>query len=375
MWAKLFRREPQSFTLRLQPSGAVLAAQAEESLLQAALREGLPFPHNCRVGGCGECKCRLVSGKVKELTDKSYLLSAEELQQGFILACQSRPRSDMVVEVALREAAAAHPAVETTGRITGLHRLTADIAHLVLALDAPMRYSGGQYAELSVPGLPGEQGEAVRSYSFASAHDPADPTRVDFFVRKVPGGLLSPRLVDEARLGEVLHVRGPHGQFGMGSGDGPMVCVAGGSGLAPIKAMLEQAVSQHQATRPLTLVLAARTEADLYGLDAIDAIRRRWSGRFRFVPVLSAEPDGSGWAGLRGMVADRLSEVLGERMGEHQAWLCGPPPMIDACEAVLCGAGVPAARVHADRFLDASHLAQPAASANPAARLPAGLAA
>lgn len=375
MWAKLFRRAPEAHTLRLQPSGEALSVGADESLLQAALREGLPFPHNCRVGGCGECKCRLVSGKVKELTDKSYLLSAEELQQGYILACQSRPRSDVVVEVALREVAAAHPVVETTGRITGLHRLTPDIVHLTLTLAQPMPFSGGQHAELSVPWAAGASDDAVRRYSFASAPDLADPTRVDFFIRKVPGGRLSPWLVDQARLGEVLTVRGPHGQFGLRPGEGPMVCVAGGSGLAPIKAMLEQAVADGQASRPLTLILAARTQADLYGLDAIDAIRRQWGGRFRFVPVLSAEPEGSGWAGLRGMVADRLDEILGERIGEHQAWLCGPPPMIDACEAVLRRAGVPDARLHADRFLDASHQAQAQVQPQPHEPASAGLAA
>jgi len=91
--------------------------------------------------------------------------------------------------------------------------------------------------------------------------------------------------------------------------------------------------------------------------------------------VLSAEPEGSGWAGLRGMVADRLDEILGERIGEHQAWLCGPPPMIDACEAVLRRAGVPDARLHADRFLDASHQAQAQVQSQPHEPASAGLAA
>ena len=101
--------------MHLEPSGTDVRVRAGESLLAGALQQGLAFPHNCRVGGCGECKCKLVSGKVKELTDKSYLLSAEELQQGFILACQSQPRSDVVVEVALQQEAKAHPVIAASG--------------------------------------------------------------------------------------------------------------------------------------------------------------------------------------------------------------------------------------------------------------------
>ena len=366
MWSKLFRREPSAFTLRVQPSGEQMSVQTDESLLAAALREGLAFPHNCRVGGCGECKCKLVSGKVKELTDKSYLLSAEELQQGYILACQSRPRSDVVVEVAMRQGVASHPVVHTTARIEAMTPLTGDIVHLHLSLSEPMPYTAGQYAELTVPAAvasaAGLAPDAVRCYSYASAPSGSDGQRVDFMVRRVPGGAFTGWLFDQAQVGDAVALSGPHGQFGLRPGEGPMVCVAGGSGLAPIKAMLEQAVADRQANRPLTVVLAARTQADLYGLDAIDAIRRQWSGRFRFEAVLSAEPEGSSWTGLRGLVSDRLSEILGTRMGEHHAWLCGPPPMIDACEAVLRGAAVPAERIHCDRFLDASHQRAPAAT-------------
>lgn len=365
MWGKLFRREPSAFTVSLQPSGEHLTVRSDESILQAALREGLAFPHNCRVGGCGECKCRLLSGQVKEMTDKSYLLSAEELQQGYILACQSRPRADVSVQVSLRAAAATHAPRDTTGCIEALTPLTHDIMHLRVSLTQPMPYTAGQVAQLSLPmaqaaraGMaPGVQ----RSYSFASApvaEQAGTAPTVDFFIRHVPGGVFTDWLFKQARVGDALQLSGPHGQFSLSAGAGPMVCVAGGSGLAPIKAMLEQAVAQGQSQRPLTVVLAVRTQSDLYGLDAIDAVRRQWSGRFRFEPVLSAEPEGSDWTGLRGMVGDRLVSLLGERVAEHTAWLCGPPLMVDACQAALCAAGVPATQVHADRFLDASHQAQ-----------------
>ena len=359
MWGKLFGRGPSEYGLHIEPSGENLRAATGESLLQTALKAGLAFPHNCRVGGCGECKCRLVSGKVKELTDKSYLLSAEELQQGFILACQSRPLSDVVVEVTMRPLAVEHPVVDTTGDIVAITPMTGDILRLELVLADDLAYNAGQCAELSVP--PGADAASAppagvsRRYSFASAPSAERPRRVDFFIRKVTGGAFTEWLFAHAKVGTRLRVRGPQGQFGLVPGSEPMLCVAGGSGLAPIKAVLEQAIAERQANRPLTIVFGARTHADLYGLDDIDQIRRQWGGRFRFVPILSAEPEGSAWSGARGMVADQLPGLLGERLGEQHAWLCGPPPMVDACTTALQQAGAAMAQIHQDKFLDASH--------------------
>ncbi|MEY4765757.1 MAG: hypothetical protein RI907_2430, partial [Pseudomonadota bacterium] len=362
LWSKLFKKAPTEFTLRLQPSGDEMQAKAGESLLQAALQQGLPFPHNCRVGGCGECKCKLVSGQVKELTDKSYLLSAEELKSGYILACQSRPKSDVVVEVALRAGAVQHPAVESPGRIAALKPLTADIVHVQVELERDMPFSAGQYAEFRVPAAVGAPEGTTRSYSFASAPKADQARSVDFYIRKVPGGLFTEWLFHRAQVGDTVTLNGPQGQFGYVPGTEPMLCIAGGSGLAPIKSVLEQAIADRQANRPLLIVLGVRTQADLYGLDEIDQVRRQWGGRFQFAPVLSAEPQGSSWTGLRGMVADHLPGLLGHALADQAAWMCGPPPMIDACSAVLQKAGVPPARIRYDKFLDASHLAGAAPS-------------
>jgi len=113
MLFSLFKKAPSHFKLRIAPAGAEVHAASDESLLQSALNQGLAFPHSCRAGGCGACKCRLLSGKVKELTDKSYLLSSEELQANYILACQSLPQSDVTVEVALEADRPEHQVVST----------------------------------------------------------------------------------------------------------------------------------------------------------------------------------------------------------------------------------------------------------------------
>lgn len=352
MFERFFRRSPSEFQLRIQPAGQVLTAQAKDSLLLTALQNGIAFPHNCRVGGCGECKCRLVSGKVKELTDKSYLLSAQELQQNFILACQSQPRSDVVIEVALREVDAALPVTETTARITHTRQLTHDILHVSVEASQPLPHRAGQYVDVALPAQAGGDGQAVRSYSFARAPASDQPTRLDFYIRKVPGGAFTEWLFAQDRVGETLSLTGPHGTFALRPDVGPIVCIAGGSGFAPIQAVLEQAIRDKQAARPLLVIMGARTQADLCALDAVDQIRRSWGGRFHFEPILSSEPEGSDWRGLRGLVNEHLQVLLGERIAEHSAYLCGPPAMIDACVSALRSGGVSDSRIHFDKFLD-----------------------
>ena len=125
MFASLFGKKPASpHAVRIAPANVEFRAQPKETLLQAALNQGIAFPHDCRAGGCGTCKCRLVKGKVKELTDKSYLLSAEELRDNYVLACQSIPQSDVEIEGELRDAATLTPAQQSTAHITRMVPLT-----------------------------------------------------------------------------------------------------------------------------------------------------------------------------------------------------------------------------------------------------------
>jgi NAD(P)H-flavin reductase/ferredoxin len=361
---RLFRRGPSEFKVTVRsPQGSpttaeqtALTVSAKESVLLAALNQGLAFPYNCRVGGCGECKCRLVQGKVKELTDKSYLLTAEELQQNYILACQSLPKSDLVIEVALRDAQTSHPIVERTGTIVALQPLTYDILHVRIALNEAMAYTAGQYADITVPAGAGRGAGESRSYSFATSNDEAQArSELAFFIRKVAGGSYTEWLFTQAQVGTTLNLRGPHGDFRLRPGATSMVCIAGGSGLAPIKALLEQAIKDKEGHRHVVLIFGARTQQDLYALDDIDQIRQAWHGRFSFVPVLSAESKDSDWAGRRGMIPEQLGEILGTRLAEHQAYMCGPPQMIDACVGVLSAAGVPGQHIFFDKFIESGH--------------------
>jgi NAD(P)H-flavin reductase/ferredoxin len=328
------------------------------TVLEAALRQGVPFPHSCRVGTCGTCKCRLVAGKVSELTDKAYVLTGEEIRAGFVLACQSLARTDLELELPQPLPApeqAPPPVVHTAGTIAALRPLTHDILELVVDVDQPVTYRAGQYAEIFVPGVIEDETRETRSYSFASAPGSEPVKRVSFYVRRVPGGSFTRWLFDEAKPGQRLEGHGPYGDFWLRPADAPILCIAGGSGLAPIKALLEQAAHEG-VTRDARLFFGARRREDLYAAAELDELAQRWCGRFEFVPVLSGESDDSDWSGERGFVTEALRCRVGGEIAGHHVYLCGPPPMVDAGLAVVRDAGVPEAHVHFDKFLDRSHL-------------------
>jgi len=309
----------------------------KETLLQAALRQGIDFPHSCRVGGCATCKCKLVAGKVKELTQTSYILSDDDLDQGYILACQSVPQGDVRIEVDLSAQAAKR---RVGGRVIGQDQLTTDIVRLRVQLDESLPFKAGQFANISIDSLPG----VSRSYSFATPVQ-AD-AQVSFFVRKVPGGQFSSLINDSNVLGQAMTVEGPMGDFWLRPADAPLMLIAGGSGLAPILAMLRDALD-NGVNRRVTLLFGARRETDLYALDVIKDLASQWPSLFRFVPVLSEEPAGSDWQGLRGLVTEQIASLL--ESGAH-AYLCGPPAMIDKAVGLLTEQGVPREHIHADRF-------------------------
>ena len=326
-----------------------ITVQPKETLLQAALRQGIDFPPSCRGGGCATCKCRVVEGQVKELTQAGYILSDAELDQGYILACQSVPRGDVKVTVDTQGAAARK---QVAGRVIAQDHLTHDIVRLRIQLDGTLPYKAGQFAQLAIAGLPG----VSRSYSFATRMQP--DAQVSFFVRKVPGGAFSSHIHAQALVGQTVSVEGPMGDFWLRTAEAPMLMVVGGSGLAPVLAILEEALCAG-VKRPVTLLFGARTQADLYALDTLTELARQWPRHFAFVPVLSQEPEGSSWQGLRGLVVDVLAEhALSDRtFADSHAYLCGPPPMVDSARALLLQRGLPSAHIHADRFTTQHDLA------------------
>lgn len=354
----------KDFRAEVQPAGDILQIKSGENLLKAALAAGLDWPHDCRVGSCGTCKCHLKSGKIKELADFSYVLDDKQLNEGMILACQTRLMSDIVVEVELGEGGDHSVGISSIGgELAQTRLLTHDILELTIRLDRPFPhaaepevkqhpYRAGQYADISFPGI-----EKARSYSFAKAPENEREKELTFFVRKVPDGELTSWLFAEDRVGSRVTVTGPFGSFWLREGEGPIICVAGGSGMSSIMALLEHAAN-NGCRREAVYLFGARTQKDLYCLDELQALETTWAAsgsRLRFLPVLSEEPQDSDWQGLRGMVTEQVAaQPLDWR--NTQAYLCGPPPMIDAAIGVLQQQGIGKEHIHFDKFLDASSI-------------------
>jgi len=336
-----------------------VTVKAGENLLNAALELGIPWPHDCRVGSCSTCKCKLTKGKIKELTDFSYVLDQDQLKDGMILACQTRLKSDVEIEVELEDSEHAHQVVSFEGSIDRINDLTHDIKEIVIKSDYPLpSRSGvaGQYAELGT-----NEFSAPRSYSFAKAPENEAKGEMTFFVRKVPGGEFTEWLFAQDRTGEKVTISGPFGHFWMRPGSSHMVCIAGGSGVSSIKAILESAAN-NQVKRDCLFLFGARTQDDLYCLEEMAEIGSKWNKNhaFEFVPVLNMEPDESDWQGATGLVTDYLKSAFIDTgkiaLGDAQGYLCGPPPMIDAAIEVMVDQGMSRDSIYFDKFLDASSM-------------------
>lgn len=333
-----FKSHPE--TMKVNESD--ISLEKKETILDAALRNGINFPYSCKVGGCAACKCKLTGGKVKEFTDASYLLSAEEVQSGYILACQSVPKTpDVTVEVDLSRASNRL----VRGKIIAQEKLTHDITSIEVKLDEVPIFKAGQYGKLTLESLP----SVTRAYSFASKPS-AGNFNVKFFIRHVPTGALSTIIHENDLVNTNVELDTPLGDFYLRDSEKPMLLIAGGSGLAPIVSILEKA-KEDGCDRPVTVLLGARSQADIYGQKEIAAIANNWPNAFQYQQILSEESSDTDWEGLTGFIGDHLETFA---RSNSQAYLCGPPLMIDDCIEKLTLMGIPTSDIFADRFISNS---------------------
>ena len=355
MLKKLFGSKPPK-RVALADGSLAFEVGRNKTILESALEQGIAYPHDCTVGTCGSCRTRLASGKVDAITPFGYTLSREELQGGFILACQAVPLTDLVIEVEMGVA----EVVRCAARLVESRDLTHDIKKVTWQVEVPLAYRAGQYMNITWPG-----GSGHRSYSFSAAPAEGGQTLLSTFIRKVPGGAFTERLFGEDMADVAFEIDGPHGQFWLreapAHGPAPILLIGGGSGLSPLMSLLEDAVARG-IKRDAILLFGGRGERDLYCLDEIAAIATRWQGRFAFWPVLSEEAVAKGDTGAprQGFVTAEIPSALAELGADLggtaglQAYLCGPPGMIDAGVAALTAAGVALSDIHYDKFTDAS---------------------
>jgi p-cymene monooxygenase electron transfer component len=336
--------KPAPKHVTVTPGGLAFDVSPGQTVLESALRQGLAYPHDCTVGTCGSCRSKLLAGRVEAITPFGYTLSRDELEAGYILACQALAKSDLTLEVEIAAADATGPVVQAAV-LSAIEELTHDIKRMTWTLETPLKWRAGQYVNVRWDG-----GPAHRSYSLATAPHPNGLTEVSTFVRHVPGGAFTDLVFKDDPRRLRFELDGPHGHFWLRDGAGPILCIAGGSGLAPILGLLQDAANR-RVRRDCILLFGARGRRDLYVQQEIAAIRNAWTAGFDFWPVLSEEPA----EGYRhGLVTDHVEAALAKLGGGVQGYLCGPPPMIDAGVTALAKRGIGLSDIHYDKFTDAS---------------------
>jgi CDP-4-dehydro-6-deoxyglucose reductase/ferredoxin-NAD(P)+ reductase (naphthalene dioxygenase ferredoxin-specific) len=334
-----------SFTVTLAGRDESFPVEMGTPILDAALAAGVAFPYSCRAGNCSSCKSHLLAGEIEMMDYSEFALSASERAEGIILACRAVPWSDCTVEVLDSEELVLHPGRQLACRVRAIERATHDIVILRLAIESggPMEYEPGQYARVTFPGLP------ARDFSMATPHRPDE---LEFHLRCVPGGVVSGYVAERAQLGDVVRVSGPFGTAYLRERHaGPVILAGGGTGLAPMLAMLDALVAAG-VERRIDVYVGARAQRDLYAHDRLAAAERAGVTIHR---VLS-EPDGA-TPHRTGFLADALRTDALDLAGV-KVYLAGPPVMVDTCIAALEARGVARRDMHADAF----YAAPPAAA-------------
>lgn len=338
--------------VKIHQHPAPLTVAAGETILEAALAAGIDYPCGCQSGNCGSCKSRLIAGQVELSPYSETALTEAERAAGYILACRAVPTSDVAVAWVEPDEAVAHALRRLECRVVGIADATHDIRILKLRIDAggPFDYAAGQYAAVGFDGLP------PRDFSMAS---PAGGPELEFHVRTIEGGTVSAFVRRALKPGDRVRVEGPHGTaYLRESHRGPILALAGGSGLAPIKAIVERALAI-ALPQPIHLYFGVRDERDLYLEDHFRRLAAT-EPKLSFVPVLS-EPTGR-TRRRTGFVADAVAADFRDLDGA-KAYVAGPPVMVETCVAAVKRLGVRSQDCHADAFYteaDKRKLGQPA---------------
>jgi len=328
-----------SFKVSVRQFDAPLRVEMGQTILEAALAHDRPYPHGCRSGNCGACKSELLSGEVEMSPYSDFALTDEEKNNGLILACRAVPWSDCEVKFIEADETVAHPLRHMQCRVVGLAPLTHDIRRIRIEVETggPYTFSAGQYASLEFPGLP------PRDYSMANR--PSETT-LEFHIRLLPGGAVTPYITNTLKIGDRLKIIGPYGtSYLREKHNGPIVALAGGSGLAPIKSIVDTALDLG-FQQPIHLYVGVRGERDLY-LEDYFRDRAAAHPNLTFIPVLS-EPAG-GTQRRTGFLADAVRQDFATLDGA-KAYLAGPPVMVETAVAALEALGVRKQDCHADAF-------------------------
>jgi CDP-4-dehydro-6-deoxyglucose reductase, E3 len=329
-------------SVTIEPSGHQIQVEEGEAVLAAALRQGFVLPYGCRNGACGSCKGRIVSGTVDYGVYQPKALTDEEKAQGKALFCQAKPLTDLVIEARTVGAVKGIEVKMLPCRVQKMERLADDVMALQLKLPANERlaYLAGQYLEFLL------KDGSRRSFSMATAPHAAE--LLELHVRHVAGGQFTDHVFAKMKERDILRFEGPLGTFFLREESAkPIVLVASGTGFAPIKAIIEEALHKGIA-RPMTLYWGGRRPKDLY----MNALAQGWAheGKLTYVPVISDALPEDCWAGRTGFVHRAVMEDFQDLSG-HQVYACGVPAMVDAARRdFVAQCRLPEDEFYADSF-------------------------
>jgi NAD(P)H-flavin reductase/ferredoxin len=344
------RRAAGEFRMTVVGTPRPLTVRAGETLLEAGLRQGLALPYECRNGGCGVCACTVLRGEVDRGAYQRSALSDAERAEGRALMCCATARSD--IDVAVASAAARVPVRSWRARVESLTRLTEDLIVLELQVAGGERiaFRAGQYVNIVLP-----DGER-RAFSFANA--PHDNARIELHVRRVPGGRYTGHVFTAMREGDTIDFEGPLGDFTLRESTLPIVFVAGATGFAPVKSIVEDAFARG-LQRPMSLYWGARRRADLYMAELCERWQREHDN-FVFVPVLSEPLPGDAWTGRTGLVHEALLADFPDMKG-HELYVCGSVRMVEAAIPAFVAHGADEDVCFSDAFVPSARRERSAA--------------
>jgi propane monooxygenase reductase subunit len=330
-----------------EPVGIEIEVDEDQTILRAAAEQGVMLMHGCKEGQCAACKSFVLDGDDIELDRYStFALPDYEREEGYTLLCRAHVYEDVRIELLNYDEEMIRsglPIQQAVAEVASIDAVTHDMRRLVLRLVEPteIKFFPGQYVDITVPGT-----EQSRSFSMANTSS-RETGELEFVIKIYPDGLFSHFLDTELKVGDRLDIQGPFGVFTLRDSEADLVFVGGGAGMAPILSLL-RTMAERGVRRKATYYYGARGRRDLCFTEELRALEDVLPG-FRFVPALSEPTEEDAWDGEVGLVTDVVKRHESTLAGAH-AYLCGPPPMVEAAMPVLGGLGVEEKRIYYDKF-------------------------
>lgn len=337
-----------SYQVTIEPAGTIIQVEEDQTILDAALRQGVWLPFACGHGTCGTCKVQVTDGFYDVGEASPFALMDIEREENKVLACCCKPESDMVIEADVDEDEdfLGYLVQDYQAKVIEIMDLSPTIKGVRLQLDRPMQFQAGQYINIQLPNI-----EGTRAFSIANT--PIEANLIELHIRKVQGGAATRYVHDELSVGEEMALSGPYGQFFVRKSDQQnVIFIAGGSGLSSPQSMILDLL-EHGDTRIIYLFQGARDVAELYNREKFEQLVKEYPN-FRYIPALNAPKPEDQWTGFTGYVHEAVANYFENKCSGHKAYLCGPPPIIDAAISTLMQSRLFEKDIHTERFLSAA---------------------